>query len=602
MVEYDIPFVCLIFTLLIAFEYFKKKKVNLKENIYYRNVLIFTLCVNSTNFISHYLISTDNSIYMQNIFAIINKIGSAFLIIISINLLAYILYISFAYIRDNIYKFNIFLTIYSIVAGIIVYLLDFNVYNIDGITSGSGSSVVLTFVITLLNLAIAFIIGLINIHKNDKRYNSILFIVPLIFCLGLFVCFHPQFNIYDLIVSLLCYLMYFSIENPDITLINELEIERDRANKANMAKSDFLSSMSHEIRTPLNAIVGLSEDIQNYHDQVPKEVVDDTEDICNASQTLLEIVGNILDISKIESDKLEIIEKPYNFKEEILNIVKIDETRLQDKDIDFNINISSDIPDELIGDKTRVKQIVNNLVTNAIKYTNSGFINFSVKCINDIPNMTTTLYIVCEDSGIGIKKENISKLFTKFERLDIEKNSTTEGTGLGLAITKKLVELMDGKINVSSTYGKGSIFVVKLPQKISKLNNTTTNNIVKENNIFNNYKVLIVDDNKLNIKVAERCMSKLGFICSSSLSGDDAINMCKTNKYDLILMDIMMQNMNGIECFHTLLEENLIDNTKVIALTADALAGSDEKYKSLGFDGYISKPFTKEQMINKLNR
>ena len=290
--------------------------------------------------------------------------------------------------------------------------------------------------------------------------------------------FNPQFNIYDLILSLLCYLMYFTIENPDIKMIKKLELAKDNAEKANRAKSDFLSSMSHEIRTPLNAIVGLSEDNLSYANKLPQEVIENSNDIMNASQTLLEIVGNILDINKIESNKMEIIEAPYNFSKEITSMCKVTSTRIGEKNINYQLKIADDVPYELIGDKGKVKEIVNNLLTNSIKYTEEGSINLTIKCVNNLNKKISNLIITCQDTGRGIKAEYINKLFTKFERLDIEKNTTAEGTGLGLAITKSLVEMMGGTINVQSQFGKGSIFVVQIPQKISKLSKPIEETIV----------------------------------------------------------------------------------------------------------------------------
>ena len=213
---------------LIALVFFLKKKIELQENFFYKNILIFTLCVNTTNFVSHYLAN----IYAKdgltetfsNIFANINKLGSLFIVIITMNILSYIMYISYAKYRDNFKRNTIINTIIYFIIGIFIFILDFEVYQIGGVTSGQGSAVILTFGLAFINLIIALVIALLNIKKYDKRYNAIYYIIPLLFFLGLFVMFHPQFNIYDLILSLLCYLMYFTIENPDVKLISNLEL------------------------------------------------------------------------------------------------------------------------------------------------------------------------------------------------------------------------------------------------------------------------------------------------------------------------------------------------------------------------------------------
>ena len=397
-------------------------------------------------------------------------------------------------------------------------------------------------------------------------------------------------------------IMYFTIENPDVKLVTMMEVAKNQAEQANRAKSDFLSSMSHEIRTPLNAIVGFSDDIISRKEGLDPIVQEDATYIMEASQTLLEIVGNILDINKIESEKMEIVNEVYNPRELIESLATINATRIGSKNINFITDIAEDLPYELYGDKLHVKQILNNLLSNAFKYTPSGEVILTVKCVNT--SSVCNLLFAVRDTGKGIKAKDINKLFTKFERLDIELNTTTEGTGLGLAITKSLIEMLGGKINVESNFGKGSIFIVQLPQRIKNMNKeeVSVKDAKKANDINYGYKkILIVDDNELNIKVAKRALQDFDFEIDTCYDGLQCLQKIKNgNEYDLILMDIMMPNMSG-ETALAKLKENEAFEIPIMALTADAIAGAKEKYLKEGFVDYIAKPFSKDQIKQKLD-
>lgn len=587
----------LFYSILLTITYFKKKRAkNFETKLY--GWLIITNLVGLILAIACYFFVLNKETY-----EIINFIISRFYLIYLttwiVILTMYVIMISVK--QDNLEKtWNRLLKYMSIIwliSSFITFILPLNYVNTNNLVYSYGKAANFTFLIGFLFEVVCFIFMLKSIKriKNKKYLPIILYMIG-----GTVVMLIQKLNPGLLLMTsaetFVTFLMYFTIENPDMKLINELELAKNSAEKANRAKTEFLSSMSHEIRTPLNAIVGLSE-IINKTDDI-KEIHEDSKDVVNASYTLLEIVNSILDISKIEAGKMEVVKVNYNPKEEIEKLAKLLETRISSKELKLCTNIDKNLPNVLYGDLNKVKQIISNLLSNAIKYTEEGKVELEVKSSNK--EGICNLIILVKDTGRGIKEEQLNHLFNKFDRLEEDKNTTIEGTGLGLAITKSLVEMLGGTIGVESTYGIGSVFTVELKEEISKEKLEETEN--KEITRYNNVSALVVDDSKLNLKVAEKILSEYGLNITSVLSGEECIEMIKSGiTYDLIFMDIMMPNKNGVETLKELKEIKKF-KAPVVALTADAMEGQKEQYLKEGFISYLSKPIERTELETFLKK
>ena len=383
-------------------------------------------------------------------------------------------------------------------------------------------------------------------------------------------------------------------------LVTKLEEENrsiEVAERANQAKTDFLANMSHEIRTPINSILGFNEMIARETDQ--DVIAGYTEDIKGSGETLLFLINDILDFSKIESGNIEITEKKYNVSDLINNINNMIAIRAKGKGIDYNVQIDPAVPKSLYGDRNRVQQIIVNLLTNAVKYTDDGSVTFKMSW--DEAKRSMKVQVI--DTGRGIKEEDVDLLFNKFKRVGLEDNGNIEGSGLGLVITKTLLNKMEGSIDLNSTYGEGSTFSVMIPQKpagTEKIGHyeKPERRRRKFSHLFqaNDVRILVVDDTATNLAIIKGLLKDTGIVIDTAINGETCLEMVRDNTYDIIFLDIRMPGMNGEEVLERINKGGIRRGVPVVALTADALKESRDKFLAEGFTDYLAKPVNGEKL------
>ena len=445
-------------------------------------------------------------------------------------------------------------------------------------------------------------------YINLKRRRIICMTVLIqILCLA-YQAFRPHEFFAGLGITLVVVSYYMSLESEDVKLIEELGIEKENANLANIAKSQFIANVSHEIRTPINAVLGMDEMIlRETREEKTRQYATD---IKSAAQTLHGIINEILDMSKMESGKMEILPVNYNLRALIKDTANIVQMKMEAKNLRFEVEVDKDIPSGYYGDAQKIKQILNNILSNALKYTNTGSVSFKVSG-KSLDNGKESLRFEVKDTGIGMKEEDLDQLFVEFKRFDLDQNRSVEGTGLGMAITMQLLTMMNSKLEAKSEYGVGSEFSFEITQDV--WDDTPIGNLEEEHKVTEVYeqsfeapntKVLVVDDNAINRKVFMGLLKATLLDIDEAASGPECLELVKKNKYKIIFMDHMMPDMDGIECFHKLnsMEDNLSKDAKVIMLTANAVTGAKELYLNEGFDDFMAKPIIPEKLEEMIRK
>lgn len=591
----------LIYVLILSFVYFLKRKYNFLESRVYKSLLICTIITLVLDITSMFIIEKVRYLSFVRILLIKCYFISLFIWLI--------IFIGYVFLNKSDVKYDNFKSLlkdssfgkvyYAIALILILMEIILPVNYMEGPVVYYGKGVTLVYAVAIFGALSLLITLLFNSRKLSKNKNWSMLVSIVMLWLTFFIQMYcKETPIIGSGISLITLFLYFTLENPDIKYIDELNALKIKAEEANKAKTYFLASMSHEIRTPMNVIIGLSESILSGEDT--SSLYDDVKSINKAGETLLEIVNNILDITKIEEGRTTINNKPYNIADMVAELTSIVNISLSEKPIKFSVETIGNIPSVLNGDEVKIYQVLMNLLSNAVKYTKKGSIKLQIEAVSFGNKATLTFKVI--DTGIGIKKSDYERLFKKFERLEQEQ-SNIQGTGLGLTITKKLVDMMGGKISFESVYQQGTTFTVVLEQEIvnkEKIKDFSAYKAKKKtvDKYFDGskFEILLVDDNALNLKVAEKLLKKYNLNVTSVSSGLECLNYTKNKKYDLIFLDHMMPEMDGIHTLYNLKKRVTGFDTPVVVLTANAIEGSKKMYLAEGFCDYLSKPINQVEL------
>ena len=596
--EFEIPLVSLIFILILNIVYFSKKRADLEENKPYKVILISSLIVATIDTVIHIICSANTfESIVNNYYTLLNylnKILSALFSVIFSSLFFYTLLITYDKVRKNPKKISTILIIANIVFSVIMLFTNIELVDAKVATNVTGATTMLGYAMVAIMLTCSLLVALTNIKKLDKRYLPIFIVFLLLVILYFFSLLIPGMIIYDLILALMCYIMYFTIENPDMKMLDEVHKAKVISDNANEEKTLFLYNMTNEIR-------GITKDIDRETDNILDETDNkkiDIEEINNSARNIkgstakfTTMTNEILDISSIDSASVRIYNEKYNIKRLLKELVGIYKPKAQNKNLDFRVSIASDIPEYLYGDGINLKKVLTIILDNSIKYTNNGYIEFNINTI--IKGDIARLIISVEDSGTGMKAEDINKIFTKKQEREDNHNLNNN-----LYNAKRLITLMNGTIVPSSSYGSGTTMKIILDQKYD----TIDTDINKYDNIYDKKKVLLIDDSPSSEKLFNKILSGTNIELTSVKLGKEGLEKIRNKeKYDLILLDEELEPQNGHIIMRKLLEIRNF-NTKVILLTKDNKYDYDDSYLQEGFTDYIIKSSDKEEILNKMNK
>lgn len=446
---------------------------------------------------------------------------------------------------------------------------------------------------------------------NKYKRTCVLFAYGTQIVLSVYQAIVPTALTSSLGITLINLSVFLTVENPDVHMIEMLRMEKERADEANVAKSRFLSNISHEIRTPMNAIVGLTEVL--LRKEWPAEEKGYLLNIHNSGNALLNLINDLLDFSKIEAGKFEIVDDTYDMEQLLRDVHILGKVRIGNKKLELKMDIDPQLPKQLWGDGLRIRQVIINILSNAIKYTEQGVVTLTVKIV-ETEEERVKLYISVCDTGQGIRQEDLSKLFDAFTQVDIKRNQGKESTGLGLTISSQLVELMGGRLDVVSEYGSGSDFFFTVWQGIrtsekmgdfqavSNQAEDVSKKVYQCDYVAPDAHVLVVEDNEINQIVLQAILEPLKIQLDFAENGKEALEMIKNKKYQVILMDHYMPVMDGVETTIEIrnMEDQYYREIPIIALTADAVEGTKEQFYKIGMNDFLTKPVEMKKICKTL--